>query len=537
MATEEGSREITHAIINNIPEIYHSADLRNYFSQFIESGKFKCFHYRHRPETQIAQNNTINPPVKKTFCCVIKLDELHLKSLMKLYHRKHWLDKKGDSISSYCCITKIRVSSNDSVSDSFKTRDEQKTVPPDRQEFTEKDLLTLQELHPPDVMPNGNVGTPTLVFLNFIKQCRLPSSVIRKLGLSFPKTRSQRKYGNVPFDYGADIEYVDSSEEVEHFATTGSGHLIDTAAVSDDDHNDEGGQGSVTDTNTKNCKQRNSYDSKTADGENSGENSVVNTKKARLKRKRDKKHTRKLMAENIEEKLIKLQYTAQTGNDNDTCEEWERHEAVDSDPANQERNKERLFEEDIELKWEKGGSGLVFYTDAQYWHQQEGDFDEQTADDLNVDMSGYYEDGAGDKDARDYLTLRQEQRRRDGTEDTDRFSAGIGKFEKHTKGIGRKILEHQGWREGEGLGTTVTGIADALGNEGQHPRDKKGFGYRGKKLARYVRKAAQKRADEGGIITSIYDNPDETDPTETLLRRNNPYGLKYRNNSKYKTQS
>lgn len=42
------------------------------------------------------------------------------------------------------------------------------------------------------------------------------------------------------------------------------------------------------------------------------------------------------------------------------------------DPSNQERNNERLFEEEIELKWEKGGSGLVFYTDAQYWKQQEG---------------------------------------------------------------------------------------------------------------------------------------------------------------------
>ena len=58
--------------------------------------------------------------------------------------------------------------------------------------------------------------------------------------------------------------------------------------------------------------------------------------------------------------------------DNDSCEEWERHEALYDDPANQERNKQRLYEEEIELKWEKGGSGLVFYTDAQYWQAQEG---------------------------------------------------------------------------------------------------------------------------------------------------------------------
>lgn len=38
----------------------------------------------------------------------------------------------------------------------------------------------------------------------------------------------------------------------------------------------------------------------------------------------------------------------------------------------QERTTERLFEEEIELKWEKGGSGLVFYTDAQFWQEEEG---------------------------------------------------------------------------------------------------------------------------------------------------------------------
>lgn len=58
--------------------------------------------------------------------------------------------------------------------------------------------------------------------------------------------------------------------------------------------------------------------------------------------------------------------------DDDCCEEWERHEALHDDVTSQERSKERLYEEEIELKWEKGGSGLVFYTDAQYWQEEEG---------------------------------------------------------------------------------------------------------------------------------------------------------------------
>lgn len=48
--------------------------------------------------------------------------------------------------------------------------------------------------------------------------------------------------------------------------------------------------------------------------------------------------------------------------DDDDGEEWDRHEALHNDVTTQERSKERLFEEKIELKWEKGGSGLVFYT-------------------------------------------------------------------------------------------------------------------------------------------------------------------------------
>jgi len=79
--------------------------------------------------------------------------------------------------------------------------------------------------------------------------------------------------------------------------------------------------------------------------------------------------------------------------DDDRCEDWERHEALNDDVTSQERLKERLYEEEIELVWEKGGPGIVWYTDAQYWDAQRGGFDERTADDLDVDMEGYYVPG------------------------------------------------------------------------------------------------------------------------------------------------
>lgn len=61
------------------------------------------------------------------------------------------------------------------------------------------------------------------------------------------------------------------------------------------------------------------------------------------------------------------------------------------------------------------------------------DFDEQTADDWDVDMSEYYEPGTGDKDAKDFLKMRLETRRRDGLDDLKGEINGLGSFEQHTK--------------------------------------------------------------------------------------------------------
>ncbi|XP_053310457.1 G patch domain-containing protein 3 [Spea bombifrons] len=211
--------------------------------------------------------------------------------------------------------------------------------------------------------------------------------------------------------------------------------------------------------------------------------------------------------------------------DNDTCEEWERHEALHDDVTTQERSKERLYEEKIELKWEKGGSGLVFYTDAQIWQEKEGDFDEQTADDWDVDMSGYYEDGAGDKDARDYLKMRLETRRREGLEVGG--SHGLGGFERFTKGIGRRLMERQGWTDGSGLGASGRGMPDALENEGQNPKCRRGLGYHGEKLQTFC----SKKQKSSHFISTVYDEPFSEDMGDALLRRQPSTAMKHRGDS------
>ena len=65
-----------------------------------------------------------------------------------------------------------------------------------------EDLKVLPELNPPKEMPKGNVGTPLSVFMSLIRSCKLPTHVIKKLRLEFPKSRSAHRYGAVRLDYG-----------------------------------------------------------------------------------------------------------------------------------------------------------------------------------------------------------------------------------------------------------------------------------------------------------------------------------------------
>jgi len=121
----------------------------------------------------------------------------------------------------------------------------------------------------------------------------------------------------------------------------------------------------------------------------------------------------------------------------------------------QDRTSPYFFEHKIELKWEKGGSGLVFYTDDVFWKEHEGqDFDGlDMADDIDIDMRMYNESagrkqveiskeisvdavlGSADRDGNELQSLRREEDLRQGRipNVTNPEHRCVGAFEKHTR--------------------------------------------------------------------------------------------------------
>ena len=126
--------------ISNIPVAFRSADLRNYFSQFIESGGFQCFHYRHRPEvlrepegpqntasgdgeegegssksSETDQENDKSSEKKKevkSCCCIASVHRKEADRLVRMYAGNHWINSKGNWLSRRCVIRRIKVSND-----------------------------------------------------------------------------------------------------------------------------------------------------------------------------------------------------------------------------------------------------------------------------------------------------------------------------------------------------------------------------------------------------------------------------------------
>uniref|UniRef100_A0A0N5B0J8 G-patch domain-containing protein n=1 Tax=Syphacia muris TaxID=451379 RepID=A0A0N5B0J8_9BILA len=440
-SNDQGDSNIFLAIIRNIPQRYHSKDLRYYFAEFVENGFFRCFHFRHRPEVQInnrrMQRNCNSS--ESTCCCLVSFDNTELRSKFKnTFHGQFWTDTDGNQLCSRCYVFNVKL-------------DEAKT---DGELLTRKDLSTMIEFRPPSLMPFGNVGTPSEYFLNqaSIRLCKLPASLIGKLGLRPAKRIG--KYGAKPWLSPKPCK-VDNTDQHNYIDEEENGDNVGSSDESDDENNHKN---------------------------NSDDND----------------------------------------DDSDECEEWDRHEALHDDVTEQDRTKPKKYEEELEIVWEKGGPGLVWYTDTFYWNQTEQgtDTDWKWADDWDVDYSVYYDKPGCSFDAKQALEIREYEKLRNGEvtksvfqkkresvrkrrySDSASESQPFGYFEKYTKGIGSKW----GWESGKGLGKHGTGKVNTASLEieeagsSQFSGQRSGFGYHGEKMVR----SGFRKPEQHSIMT-IYD--------------------------------
>ena len=176
-------------VIFNIPPQFGSADLRRFFTTFVEKKAFKCFHYKRRPENKLEgfsrnqflsdipsssneESNSIEEPTSsiQNLALVEVSSSNDLEVFIDYYHLKHWTDRNHEDLSRRCLAFPLKRSIS---------------------------VGRLSEFRPPSIAPQGNVGTPTQFFLNAIKECRLSSKVIAKLGIDFFERR-KRAFCAVP---------------------------------------------------------------------------------------------------------------------------------------------------------------------------------------------------------------------------------------------------------------------------------------------------------------------------------------------------
>lgn len=106
-ATTVNDEPFTTVLISAIPKSFRSADLRNFFSQFVEARAFQCFHFRHRPMPPSSEN-----AVSVSQMCFAQIYNKRLKEFLRLYHRKHWINLKGNYLSTLCLISEVTNEGN-----------------------------------------------------------------------------------------------------------------------------------------------------------------------------------------------------------------------------------------------------------------------------------------------------------------------------------------------------------------------------------------------------------------------------------------
>lgn len=108
-------------LIGNIPESFRSANLRSYFSQYVEKKSFSCFHYRHRPELVKQDGQGVLGETEATSlqskgsrrvtskCCVVAVKSKFGNDFLKMYQNKNWAHHDGSLLVGKVRINNLKV--------------------------------------------------------------------------------------------------------------------------------------------------------------------------------------------------------------------------------------------------------------------------------------------------------------------------------------------------------------------------------------------------------------------------------------------
>ncbi|KAL6046376.1 G patch domain-containing protein 3 [Balamuthia mandrillaris] len=514
---EGGSPKGAYCLVQNIPRELRSLDLRCFFSDFVERNKFLAFHYLHRPEVFLPSSacgsSSSSSPYfssdsssscssspsceteregarkkSRTCCCIVQLHSQHdLLLFTQRYNGRQWTDRHHHLLPFRCLIRPIKKTAAQNKNEEKGAAQEEAfegetggRYLTGRQRMAERSVSRVDESHPwedllelrpPPLLPQGNVGTPLAFFKEKIRRCEMPSSLLRKMGLASLRKRKYRRYGEVFYTYEED-EGSHEQEREERESTQQTEHWDNSDGDDDEDKRYTKRRRSTMSITTAKTRRRQRIVNISVDSKSSSSLVVVEERQPEEKYIYLEAADRSVQQKQLSTRITHEDLETTTNRDEDTegeqsAEEWDRAEAFRDDEHD---SHQRLFEEEVELVWEKGGSGLVFWTDDVLWEAQQGtDWDEREADEFDVDtISLYYENsGNGDRQKNRIAEDDEEGKRR-------RKQKRGGAYPWDTTGLATKLMKEMGWRKGKGIGKTP-------GSE--HPVDvqanprKSGLGY------------------------------------------------------------
>lgn len=320
--------------ISGIPPDWVCADLREFFAPEVERQAFACFHYLHRADPAAAAAG---------LCCAsAALDDVEeARALVLKYDGRPWSESSGH----LCRLEPIELlrhgPTQPTPASRFRRRAQRRE---EAAAGAGGDSIARWELCPPSWLPRGNVGSSTAELRAALATCRLSARDLSALGLECTPLvggaalSALCAHAAEPCAYSAGRPVRASRQDAGSFRAelcAAGGPLRATVA-----ERRASARAAASARGRGNCLA--------ALGLVAGPGA------------REREHAGDACSED--------------------AEEWDRHEAT-TEPGAWEANDRptfaywssanaHLFEEEVEGVWEKGGSGLAFYTDEAYWHAQ-----------------------------------------------------------------------------------------------------------------------------------------------------------------------